>query len=90
MFYNKNKSFEQKYSGGFFPFFASFQTFTATFLLAHIFSFKKSVLPLVFQIQEYCNLEKNFRQNFPLCFSCDLKDVMWLSLLIILAKLRIV
>lgn len=85
MFSNKNKSFEQKYSRGFFPFFASFQTFTATFLLAHIFSFKKSVLPLVFQIQEY-NMEKKLSP----CFSCDLKDVMWLSLLIIFAKLRIV
>ena len=88
MFYNKNKSFEQKYSGGFFPFFASFQTFTATILLAHIFSFK-SILLLVFQIQEYtCNMEKTLGKTFP--FSCDLKDAMWLSLLIIFANLHIV
>ena len=86
MFYNKNKNFEQKYSGGFFPFFASFQTFTATILLAHIFSFK-SILLLVFQIQEY-NMGKTLGKTFP--FSCDLKDVMWLSLLIMFAKLHIV
>ena len=76
MFYNKKKSFEKKYSRGFFPFFASFQTFTATILLAHIFSFKSNILLFVFQIQEY-NMGKNFKQNFPLLVwfeGCDVTE----------------